>query len=415
MSQRRADKNARRKRRKQRPDGQRQLRAGGPGAAGDIPPELDGPGSVVQMVRDACDDPHPLGLLCGVSSLMSSLDPRVGDALSRDEPRPRLAELTDAFLYLGAWETDVLCRVIAHLTTDAGVARKIRTVLSDRPQMGPAWSHDLGEMEVTGAAMTTDALRDSDDVVLEVSLPGGHRATLITLVDHNLNGAVKDSFAAPVTLADFLEKMQEWDESQFVSSAALDAADARAILESAIEASLRMWPAPESESWPQSLALLEHVVGLLPAGGTGYPDWVEDADRASARDFLASPEWQWPKEGAEADAAGLLTWIQNGFIGRGPERVSPVTVEIVMEDLWLRKTEGLSEEAKRTLPDVLRAWTRFVHRRHGIPDELTVETLGAIDSRTPGLLEALKQGTTTPGVADIVAEHLRQRAGRDDG
>ncbi|WP_228386959.1 hypothetical protein, partial [Ornithinicoccus halotolerans] len=81
-------------------------------------------------------------------------------------------------------------------------------------------------------------------------------------------------------------------------------------------------------------------------------------------------------------------------------------------DLWERKSTDLSLRARRALPDVLRAFTQFVHRRQDIPAALTRETLEAIDNRAPALLRNLERDAGQPTVADLVSERLRLEAER---
>uniref|UniRef100_UPI001E539564 hypothetical protein n=1 Tax=Ornithinicoccus halotolerans TaxID=1748220 RepID=UPI001E539564 len=355
MSQRRAQKNARRRRRR-RSDAPPHLYVVGPSGPG--PDELDGPGSIPARVRELCADPHPITLLSGVSEIISAADPRLHDHVGRpDAAEPTLGELVETFLAVDTWETDVLCRVVAHLTSDAGLARRIRRGLAGRAARGPAWLQRLDDITVTGGYLSTDPLRDADNILLEVSLPGGQLACLVTLVDHNLGGAVRDCFSIPAAASYYTDAVESSQEGHHLSVRPLATADAHAMLTPAVARSLRLWPRPESDSWPGSLALLEHLTGQLPAGGQGYPGPAsEEEQEALVEEFLDSDWWHWEPDGHEADAADLLVWLHSGFLNLGPARVSPGTVDLVMTDLWERKSTDLSLRARRALPDVLRAF-----------------------------------------------------------
>lgn len=70
-----------------------------------------------------------------------------------------------------------------------------------------------------------------------------------------------------------------------------------------------------------------------------------------------------------------------------PLRFSPVMVEIFCCDWSPRKIAG-DNETFSLLPDVLRAWIRFVGRRRRIPEARVDEAIAAVDKHAPEMLDA---------------------------
>ncbi|MGO0577542.1 hypothetical protein [Ornithinimicrobium panacihumi] len=436
MSRRRADKNARRQRRRAGAGG-RHLHAVG-GTAGErsvgpglpppsrtIPPELDGPGSLVEAVRAAASSPEPLDLISLASTIHVTGDARLQDPFSREEPSAPTEELVEALMSIPAWETQLLCRVMAHLSPDDALRRRVRR-RQPRHIPGPAWVDDLEALAPVRAALLSDPLGDGENVALELAMPGGGTSVLVVLVDHNAGSWVKDAFTVPVGLEGYSGHMQSIDLGTWLSISPLHLAEAGRILDAAVQHALMMVPRPDGDTWPATLTLLEHVLSQLPAAPAeaeaplaeeDFEAWAAEADArrdSLLANFVASDHWAWAKDGAELDVADLLLWIHDSFFGNdGIQRVSPTTVEIVMLDLWPRKAVAIGERSRELLPDVLRGWIRHIHSVTGIPDELTQDTLDAVDLHEPELRELLA-GEPPPGVAETMAR-LLAGSGLGDG
>lgn len=354
----------------------------------DVNALLEGADSIPSVVRSALDSEQPFVLLGLASSVMSSVDPRVTEI---DEELdgvqlPTLEQVVETLLGTDIVELHVLVRTIGHLTRDRELARRIAQALP-ADLSGPAWLNRLEQIRALRAQRSADPLGESDTVVVELTGPDGSPWCVLTLLDHTLNGAVTDSFPAPLNLDDYGQYLQELPESAHLKTIPLDLAAARAGLKAGLDQGLWTSTKPDvSEVWPSSLPLLEYVIGQMP--GDGVP-WWSDKDEADGLaqqtlvDLLSSPHWVWPAAGPEAQCVQLLLDLHLEHFSHGVDRVSPTTVEIVLTDLWHTSFVGLDEATRDALPDVLRAWTRFVHERREVPVELTDETLSTIEELEP--------------------------------
>lgn len=392
-----------------------------PPATRGLPPDLDGPEALPAQVRQAASDPEPLALLGLASSVLASMDPRTESPLEpRAEEFAELAAYTlvEALLAIDAWEAQLLARLMGQLSTDAELTALVDERLP-RAIAAPPWVLSLDETTVTAALRSTDPLGDADNVVVELRLPDATPVCLISLVDHNLGSAVKDSFAAPIGVEEYRRFAAQSPDGIVLDTVDLPLPEVRGILDPAIEHSLRLLPMPETESWPSSLPLLEWALSRLPAPDPGDQpnetwDDIDAAQDATATAFIGSDAFTWDAEGHEADAAHLLVWLQDEFLGNGMHRSSPTTVEVIMLDLWVRKSISLSDESRESLPDLLRAWTRFVHARAGLEADLTAETLAAVDEHEPVFRRLLSGEDDAPlGVGEMLAQMLSGELGDD--
>lgn len=410
MSQRRSDKSARRRKRKQRAD-QPHLQVVSstsrwrpPPPSRSLPPHLDGPDSLPAAVRAAAGDDSPLALLELASTVLSSTDPRLEDPLHGPDGVPRLG-LVEALLEAGAWETDLLCTVMGHLTLDPDVAELVRTRLPHSIP-APPWVGHLDVVRITRALESSDPLGGADNIVLELALPGAGRACLICLVDHSHGSAVKDAFVAPLSAADYRRRVAVSPEGSMLLTDQLELGEARQILEPAVAHWLTARPWPETDSWPGTLALLERMIADLPDGDADGVEGftVDEADRAReavVEEFVAGELFPFAPTGHEVDTAHLVAWLHDQFFDEGLTTVDPDTVELIVR-VWDQESLGLTTPAREALPEVLGGWTRFIHGRTGAAPHLTARTLATIDRTVPELVRRL-----TPGPMDGIAELLQ--------
>lgn len=437
VSQRRSAKSARRRKRQQQrsdaphhrvTDDRRGWRA--PPPTRTIPAELDGPGSLPESVRLAAAEPDPLFLLGLASTVLASLDPRLQEPFDDDldylddlddtnDGDPLLdVDLVLALLAADAWETHLLCRVMAALTRYPEITDLVHARQPDRIP-APSWVDQLDDLGVSAALLSTEPLGLSENVVLELHLPGGWTACLITQVDHTLHGAVTDAYVAPITARDYV-RIAEESEGNLLTTQAIDLGESRVRLERAIAAFLESRPDEESDSWPGSLPLLERVLRELPLdpeaaeGPAGLSmDERDERREALVEEFLHSELFPFDRLGHEADTAHLLAVIHDLHLGTGLLQVTPDTVRRVMLDLWATLSLGLSSTTRAALPEVLRGWARFVHRRSDVDPATTEDVLAAIDLLEPQF-RALLAGQEGPmGTAELF--HHLLGAGLEDG
>lgn len=414
VSQRRRDKSQRRAAR------QRHLRAvpsspgSGRGTTDVLPPELDGPGSLAEMVREALATGHPLALLTTVSTLMATADPRPAGPLGI--PENRVEDLVSAMSAVRVPETTAVLAAIEALTLDARLARRAGGEVAARRGSSPSlpgWVGRLNDVDPVRAAVITDPLGDGEELLLEVRLAGEHAATVLAYIDHNLGTIVKDAFAVPDTTDGVLAHLQRHDETE-LSVHELSFADAVARLDHAARTGWAMYPPVTTDTWPACLALVDLVTGLA-SGGTGYADPEPDPDevaRAEA-EFRASPEavGMHPDEDHLVD---MVTQFHAQYLSRGLWRASPVTVEMLLE--WYPRKVVAPASLSRHLPSLLRRWIRFVHARTGVAPEHTADTLEAVLRWEPDFRQAIGEvPRARPRPAATAEERLAFLAGRAGG
>lgn len=379
-------------------------------------------------IASALQDPEPLAFLSLASSLASALDPRT--ASLRDVPDDDLGDLVDAagadsglanlfiesLIDQDSRETTALLAALAALVPDNHLAQRARRECRRRDHQLPGWLSGLEDSEPGAAASTTHPLGDGENTVVSVLLPGGRPISAVVYIDHNLGTIAKDAFVVPEDAASFGRSFLELaagDEELDVIE--LDPAEARARIAQAIEAADELDLPLESETWPACRPLVEWMIGLLPAGGTGYaiPD-VGEAERSRiSRQVLASVHASGLSRSDACILDELLEFAAD-CAGGDPLRWSPVSVEILMTQ-WLPLTASADDDHLLRIPTVLRALIRYAHERRGIPAHLTEQTVDAVDFWEPEYIElvlgenpfggaGVHSGDPSAGLRDLLAE-----------
>lgn len=340
----------------------------------------------LQDVLDALDERHPLSLLAMASTLLQVLEPARGGPLptgdDEEEPDlPSVRELVESFIELDTVETTALLAAFAEFVDDEVLARRMRRAVATRSHRLPRWLTELAPIDVHTAVELSHILRDGDNVMLGVRTAAGADMTLVVYIDHNLGTVVKDAFAMDESVdAAVRHFVAAADGDPDVTLRDLPLADARARIDAAMEIAAIMWPPLETDSWPACRPLLRWVLRQLPAGGQGYvrPEW-SDADRAELADrFFASPFGRDEDDEDGRDLFDSLLWFGCDYGPGDPLRWSPVSVEILLSD-WLPRKVVADVAFLSRAPDLLRAFVRFSHAERDLRDELTAETLAAVD------------------------------------
>lgn len=336
-------------------------------------PENDG---LTVDIDAALADPHPLSMLALASGLAAILDPRIpkGPAGPAGTELPPIADFVTMLVAGEQPQTDALAWVLAHLVLDD--LRRSKTLRGvDRTRL-PAWLLQLGSAEVYAAWQTIDLLRDGSNIALGVRL-GGFDLTVVTFIDLNNAGALKDGFVVPESLAAFQQTWASAAPPEGMESIDLTLADARAQVEHAIQQGHQFWPPFESDSWPQMQPMLEWLLGRCPPGGRVMvgPGWTDaDTDRVMS-DFITGPEGG--RFADDPDHTVLLrTWLDFGrYHGFGdPLLASGSKIEIFLLD-WVLDHLDASDAALAKLPELLEAFVPAGHRQRGVS---ATETAGAL-------------------------------------
>jgi hypothetical protein len=346
----------------------------------------DEPDLVVEVAA-ALDDGAPLALLGLVSSLLAALDPRRRSPFERapDPEFPSREKLIDTFLDVKLEETSALLAVIAGLSGDEMLRRRVQREITARGHALPAWLAELHQARpVDRAVEVVHVLGDGDNLIVGARLPGGHELTAVVYIDHNMGTLVKDAFVVGEPLPALIEQMMSVDANPDIVARDLGPADARVRITEAIERGAITFPPCETDTWPACRPLVEWIIGMLPDAGIGYqrPEWDDAARDDLAERFLASPFGAGFDDDDHRALLGSLLWFGTDYGPGDPLRWSPTAVEILLADWIPRKIVAPAARLAKA-PDLLRSFIRFSHHERGIRPALTDQTLAAVDEHEP--------------------------------
>jgi hypothetical protein len=347
------------------------------------PPRQEEP-DLLDQIADALDDEDPLSLLAMASTMLAVFDPRSRHPFQPAPDGPTRDEFVESFLAVPLSETSALLAAVGALSGDEVLRRRVSRAITERAHALPDWLVDLSRAAaVPEAVEVTHALGDGDDVLVAVTLPGGHVLTAVVLIEHNAGSIVKDAFvlSEPLDVVVVTVREAAGADSDLVT-APLAPADAKVRITEAVERAARTFPPYETDTWPASRALVEWMTALLPDGGTGYqrPEWDDDMVAELARRFRASPFAAGLDD--PGDMLSSLLWFGTDYGPGDPMRWSPVSSEILLLD-WIPRKIVAEVADLAPAVDVLRAFVRFCHDERGIRAGLTEETLAAIDDFEP--------------------------------
>ena len=336
-------------------------------------------------VRHALADQHPLGLLTYVSTLLCATDRRRADPFAREEVSgPTQGELIATFLDVPMPETSALLAVIAEMVDDQVQRVRIRRELAARRADLPDWLTRLPETTAYRAVRMGHVLGDGDNVSIGVRTADRQEFTCVVYIDHNMGTLVKDAFVVPLPVAEITDQFRAAADDPDTSFDDLSLADARAWIDPAAALAARTYPPFETESWPACRPLVEWIVRGLPTGGTGYqrPQWDPKQREQLADRFFGSAYADSLDDPDRRDLLDSLLWFGADYGTGDPLRWSSVRVEILLGD-WLPRKIVAPPDYLAKAPELLRAFIRFAHAESGVRTELTDEALAAIDHWEP--------------------------------
>ncbi|NMO00600.1 hypothetical protein HH308_05145 [Gordonia sp. TBRC 11910] len=322
-----------------------------------------------------------LAMFMNLSGLVEAASHR-GDPFYRPSPdEPTIETLVEAFCQAKFAETTAALTVLRAMVSDDVLRGRIARELAGRRHPMPDWLIGLDAVRVTSEVMVVShELGDGENYIFTVELQSGYELTVIAYIDHNLGSAVKDAFVVDMGHAETVDRYRNGGaEAAGLTVAGVDAADARATIEDAIDVGMHILPPPESDTWPLARPLIEWLLRLLPAGGVARERrlWDESECRVLTDDFFASPEGR-DLDPVERSIFEPLLWM----CSNDPMRWSPAVVETIMLYLFPRKVADKPENLAK-LPKVLRAFVKYCGRVRGISARGIAETLVAIDHLEP--------------------------------
>ena len=190
-------------------------------------------------------------------------------------------------------------------------------------------------------------------------------------IDHNLWSSVTDADAMPEPMDEALARLAKSSSETDVFEMTL--ADARVWIEDALT---KPTLTPETDTWPLYWALVRWLTSRLPEGGERRsPDgewepYEELCDRFFATDSAAPFTDSSHRE-------LLLELFETGT--DDPLRWSPARVELAIGGTPYVE-DRFPLEVELDAPDLLRAFIPYAHAQSGMRDELTSQTLAAVDA-----------------------------------
>jgi hypothetical protein len=308
-----------------------------------------------------------------------------------DDPAETLTELVQGLSGQGRPEASAAALAIATLTGDAELRRRVRRELGERGQVLPRWLAELDRTEPLERAVEISTVyRDADQLLVGVTVPGGHPLTAVVLVDNEMGAFAAEGYVVQSPLEAVVALLME-DAGPDARVRDIPTAEARARLEAALH-ELDLGPGTGGyESWAESRPLVEWMLTLLPEGGDGdaLNDLSDEELDEVAERFLASPfgpAW------ADDELRPLVDEVVVAGSGNGigdPLIWSPDNVRKLLNPR-LRLLDSLTPSLDRA-PEVLRDLIRYGHAERGLRPELTAAALAAVDAATSSFVEALRE------------------------
>jgi hypothetical protein len=346
-------------------------------------------------IRRALAGRHPLSLLSLASFMIhvAKPEPLISLKSGRRDTNSWDRVLT-SLIGVRNRETTALLAVVAELLVDDPAPQlRCRRELAERDEHLPQWITALPQVEVYRAVRRTNVFGDVDELVVGLRLDGGHELTIAVQIDHNMLSSVADAGVVPDPIDQTLARVAESSSDTHVFEMRL--ADARVWIEDALT---KPTLAPETDTWPLYRALVQWLVGRLPAGGehrSPAGEWESNeelCDRffatSSAAPFTDSSHRELLLELFETGTGGPLRWSAarvERAIGGTPYCEDSIPLDVALD-----------------APDLLRAFIPYAHAQSGIRDELTSRTLAMVDAlRSSYKREVLRQAKSW-GLDDAV-------------
>ncbi len=262
-------------------------------------------------------------------------------------------------------------------------ARELAEQLEADPEESPPnWLDDVGDAEITGAAvMRETAFDDASNVFLEACHPNGETHAVGVLIDNNLGGMAKD-----ILLADSIDRVaavmrKHPDESGELTLERIEPGVAAGRIHAAIDLTDMTLDPPVAEdyAWLRALTLIGADEAPNYAPVPEERDEMPHDERDRLRDeFLASPEGkEFAPDSNEAWAVSLAIDFCADYVDGRPLRWSPVVVELFMAN-WIPRKVLADDGLFDALPVALDAWVRFAGRKAGTPEWAVEVTRKAI-------------------------------------
>ncbi len=333
-------------------------------------------------LRSGIESPTPGPLLATAATLLT-----IAEAGS--DP----TSTTTLIRALAAWDrpaSSAGALAIASLIGDEGLRREVRRDAADRGHPLPRWLVQLHRSEPAGRAVELSTVfRDVDEIVVGVTVPGGHPLTAVVEVDNELGVRAVGGRVLMEPVDAVVDQERDGDHPDVrVRDIAL--ADARARLADALRGPDLDLLRGETTPWQQVRPLVAWMLSLLPDGGDAtVPDTMEDVDLDDvAAGFLAS---SWGRPWTHPGLSILLEHVLGDGLGNG---VGDPLVWAPHHVARLLDTDGAQLDVDtphlHRTPELLRDLIRYGHTERGLRAGLTNKALAAVDRYADRFLAAVR-------------------------
>jgi uncharacterized protein DUF1841 len=268
----------------------------------------------------------------------------------------------------------------------------------------PEWARELGAERVAGAWTYGDVFGDQTSVLLVVER-AGFRHGVVVLVDHTLDGIVRDAFLTEEP-DEVLADIRELDDTiTYVREIAPE--EAAALLVPAFARTDGMarggLEPPVDEEFAPSRALAVARVRLLPVPAPSPAPVPLDAaaQAAAVADFLGSDEARALPPGARG-CVELLVEFGNAVDPARPLRVGPGLVDQFLDET-LNEGPEMSDDELEALPATVRAWAEWAGGRAELPEPAMAELREAVDDMVCSIG---RPGDPEPVASDVADAYL---------
>ena len=256
----------------------------------------------------------------------------------------------------------------------------------------PGWAEHLGAVTSAECYINPDDLGDADEVICTFSYAGEEPHALVSVVDYNADGMIKDGWVTS-RVGKLLEHCRETSAQRGVKGSEarhafrqVDAGQARHMLETALTVTDSVADPSVSDSFASYHAFIRARIRALPpyrgrslsATGERRHAWSRDRRAMLAAEFLASDEAEDLSDRGSAShcADRIIDYGCDKDFGR-PLRMSPTKVETFLLG-WLPRKVMLSFAEQDAMPHVLATWVRWAGRRRGLTEAVITDSLEAV-------------------------------------
>ncbi|MBO0785735.1 MAG: hypothetical protein J2P33_06630 [Actinobacteria bacterium] len=329
----------------------------------------------------------------------------------------------------------------------AASAEKAALAFMDSGVPRPAWAEHVGAVAADACYLNSDLFGDRDEVICLFSYAGKEPHALVTVVDYNTGGMLRDGWVTS-QVDTLLERCRAASEAVASSRAdgggpaqgsfrPIDGSHARRLLETALEVTDGRADPPVSDSFASYHAFIRARIRTLPpaagerkaghararAAGTGGAGqqaratrwetagarrqaWSRDRRAMLVAEFLASDEAEdlSDRSAASRCADHIIDYGCDRDFGR-PLRMSPAKAETFLLD-WLPRKVMLTPAEQHSMPHVLASWVRWTGRRRGLAPSAVAATLDAVFDSMGTFTKVYRDPSAFGLDADLVARLL---------